>query len=124
MVEPTPKRERLTCNEEDAIRAGMKTEGFSDYETNSIKTRYYESQSGNRVIELELTFNQSIALFGEAEEYSPIDQYVYVGRRFAKYLQLYCSRFMPNCRIGDKIIMSVTEYEDLRKRMLGGNPLW
>ena len=104
----------VNSEEYEAIRTGVKAEGFSDNEANAIKAKCYGTQSGGRVITLELCFNQSIALNEEVSAPSLIDQFVYAGRKFAIEFQLKAARLLPCIRIENKVILSVKDYENLR----------
>lgn len=109
--------------DDNAIRSGIESEGFTKYDASCISIRERAGVFGSRVFNISLTFNHSIALDHKGEAYSDVDQLVYVGRKYAKELQLFMSRLLPNIRIGDKVILSIQEYKDLRKsRLLGQYP--
>ena len=98
-----------------AIRSGISLEGFGQYNTDAVKIRERtDIRSGHKVFRLSLEFTQEAVMDEATEAYSNIDQLVYLGRRFAKEFQLKMSHLMPCCRIGNKVIMSVKEYETLR----------
>ena len=98
---------------EDAIRAGMVTEGFSEHDASCVGIRERCGVTNSRVFRLTLEFNEETAL-DYLESITHVDNFIYLGRKFAKDLQVMLSRLLPNIRIGDKVIMSVKEYEELR----------
>ena len=98
-----------------AIRAGIEQEGFSKYDAECVGIRERVGVMNSRVFRLKMEFTQEIAL-DYLESLTKVDQFIYMGRRFAKDFQLKVSRLLPNIRIGDKVIMSVEEYEELRRQ--------
>jgi len=102
---------------EDAIRAGMVTEGFSEYDASCVGIKERYGVMNSRVFRLTLEFNEETAL-DYLESITHVDNYIYLGRKFAKDLQVMLSRLLPNNRIGDKVIMSVREYEELRRQAM------
>ncbi len=111
----------LTMQQKDAIREGIKSEGFPQFIVDTLLIREYESQDMTMVLTLTLDFNSNIALTDESSDYNPLDRFAYIGRRFAKDLQVQMARLLPEGRIEDKVIMHVKEYDNLRRRALS-NP--
>jgi hypothetical protein len=108
----------LTVQQKDSIREGIKSEGFPQFIVDALRIREYESQDKTHVFTLTLDFNSNVALSEELDAYNPLDQLAYIGRRFAKDLQVQMARLLPECRIEDKVIMNVKEYDNLRQRAL------
>ena len=100
-----------------AIRAGIEQEGFSKYDASCVSVRERVGVMNSRVFRLKIEFAQEVAL-DYLESLTTVDQFIYLGRHFAKDLQLKVSRLLPNIRIGDKIIMSIKEYEKLRQQAM------
>ncbi len=114
--------EELTTKQKDAIREGIKSEGFPPFIVDAVRFREYKSQGGSKVVTLILDFNACIAIDEDFKVYNPVDQFFYLGRRFAKDLQVQMARLLPECRIEDKVIMHVKEYDNLRRRALSCPP--
>ena len=108
----------LTSKQKDAIREGIKSEGFPQFIVDAIRFREYESQDKSRVFTMTLDFNVTTAMSAENDAYNPLDPFAYLGRKFAKDLQVQMARLLPECRIEDKVIMHVKEYDQLRQRTL------
>jgi hypothetical protein len=89
----------LTPKQKDAIREGIKSEGFPQFIVDALRIREYESQDNTRVFTLTLDFNSNVALTDEIDAYNPLDQFSFIGRRFAKDLQVQMARLLPECRI-------------------------
>ncbi len=111
-------KEELTTKQKDAILQGIKNEGFPQFIVEGVRIREYESQSKTHVFTLTLEFKTNVAMNDDVDAYNPVDQYMYIGRRFAKDLQVQMVRLLPECRIEDKIIMHIKEYDNLRRRAL------
>jgi len=114
-------KEELTTKQKDSIREGIKSEGFPQFIIDALRIREYESQDKTHVFTLTLDFNSNVALTEELDVYNPLDQFVYIGRRFAKDLQVQMARLLPEGRIEDKVILYVKDYDNLRHRALS-NP--
>jgi len=108
----------LTSKQKDAIREGIKSEGFPKFIVDAIRFREYESQDKSHVFTMTLDFNATTTMSKENDAYNPLDPFVYLGRKFGKDLQVQMARLLPECRIENKVIMPIKEYDQLRRRAL------
>ncbi len=110
--------DELTAKQKDAIREGIKSEGFPQFIVDAVRLKEYTSQGGNRVFTLILDFTSNVAINDDPSAYNPLEPFVHIGRKFAKDLQVQMARLLPECRIENKVIMDIKEYDNLRCRAL------